>query len=343
MIHSIRSNTQFHRYYFHYLINSNTQYSFNQKYLERIIAVLNQSKAEMVKPLVSHLCIYVTGQVDPSGIIARLKRVLSTKGIAFNFAYSIEKAFKLHIHLMLVMECKDLGDADNLLINIIKPAIQSRPCVMDCVLNKRQNKDSYFHDLSKTAEFYDAVQRYSYYAKTNDKDYVPAHFKKTFSSSHINNPKYYSMDGNTMFKTNLIKQKNNVQFIQDEALITRYNQLKLFRNSDTESKLCFSIDNLQNNKAIGFYGLSFEIEENQLHLSLDDLCIAHDYQKADWLDAVFADLFIQVQHIINKYQDDEPLQVYVHSQEEHLDVEDWLKPAVEMACQQLDKNHVIAN
>lgn len=343
MLYTYRSNSTLHRYFYGYLINSNPQYSFDHNYLERIIAVLNQSKAEIVKPLVSHLCIYVTGQVDPSGIIARLKRVLSAKGIAFNFSYSIEKAFKLHIHLMLVMEAKDLGDPDNLLINIIKPAIESRPCVMSCVLNKRQNKNSYFHDLSKTAEFYDAVQRYSYHAKTNNKDFVPAHFKKTFSSSHINNPKYYSMDGTTMFKTNLIKQKNNVQFIQDEALISRYNQLKLFRNSDTERKLCFSIDNLQNNKAIGFYGLSFDFDANQLHLSLDDLCIADDYKEADWLDVVFADLFMQVQHIISQYQDHEPLQVYVHSQEEHLDVDDWLKPAVEMACQQLDKNYVIAN
>ena len=151
------------------------------------------------------------------------------------------------------------------------------------------------------------------------------------------------MDGTTMFKTNLIKQKNNVQFIQDSALISRYNELKLFRNSDTENKLCFSIDNLQNNKAIGFYGLSYEFEENQLHLSLDDLSIANDYKEADWLDVVFADLFMQVQQIINQYQDHEPLQVYVYSQEAHIDVADWLEPAVEMACSRLAVNYHIAN
>lgn len=341
MIHSIRSS----KYYSQYSINSKAHYQINPKYLDKIIAVLNQSKAEMVKPLVSHICIYVTSQVDPSGILERIRRILTRRGIQFNFVYSLERRTRLHIHFMLVMEAQDIADPDHLLLDVLQPAIDARPCVMGSDVNKRLNKDSYFHDLTDTPEFYDAVERYSYFAKTSHKEYVPAHFRKTFNTSTINNPKYFSMDGTTMLKTHLIKQKNNLKLIQDEALINRYNLFKLFENSETETKLCFSIDHLAINKAIGFYGLSYEFDSNQLHLSLDDLYIASDYRATDWLDVVFADIVVQVQQIVSQYprKAKAQLQVYIYSQEAHIDVADWLEPAVEMACQSLAVNYQIAN
>lgn len=41
-----------HKFYDSYKINSNLKYQFNNNYLDKIIAVLNQSRQEMIKPLV---------------------------------------------------------------------------------------------------------------------------------------------------------------------------------------------------------------------------------------------------------------------------------------------------
>jgi hypothetical protein len=90
----------------------------------------------------------------------------------------------------------DTTSPDLLFVDKVVPALKKLKNTTGCEINKRINKDSYFHDLCLSHEFRDAVERYSYYAKTNQKSYVPASIKKTFNTSQITHKKYYDLENN---------------------------------------------------------------------------------------------------------------------------------------------------
>lgn len=322
------------QYYYDYLINNNPKYTLNQKHIDKIITVLNQARHDMVKPMVAHICIYVVSEIDPTIITPRIKRVLPNNPMSF--AYSIEKAYKLHIHLMLVIDCKDVDNPDQLFVDTVMPAISKLPNVQDCVINERTKNRSYYHALKNTVDFYDAVSRYSYFAKTNHKQYVPATIKKKFNTSHINNKKYFSLNGNSMLKLEEIKQKNKVNFIKDNTLTSHYKNFKLSTNAPTESQLRFYFNHLQINKAIGFYGLSFEYEnDDTLHLSFDALCIARDYIGSDWVDVLYPHLLHQLKYIVSQYRSEHPLAIYAYVQQEDAHIDELFSVTINVACEAL--------
>lgn len=285
------------RFYYSLLINSNRQYNFNVKNLEHIIAVLNKSRYEMKKPLATHLYIPINSNFDIKKLIPKIKRQL--KDININYVYSIEKAETYHIHLMLVMDYSNMKEAEKILNTILVPAIKKMDDVRDCKINQRQcDKKTIFHNLKKVHEFYDAVDRYSYLAKTKSKDYVHNAFEKSFGKTANIDKKYYSLEGNTMLKIQEIKQANNVKFVNDACIEAEYNSLKEFKNTDTETKLMFTIEDLQVNKAAGFYGLSYDFSDDVLQLSFDSFYIAQDYANAGWDDVLYPQLVHQIQVIL---------------------------------------------
>jgi hypothetical protein len=59
----------------------------------------------MTNPVVGHYCLYITKDFDVKKIAPRIKRVLKT--LPMGYVSTIERSKFLHVHFMLVVDCKD--------------------------------------------------------------------------------------------------------------------------------------------------------------------------------------------------------------------------------------------
>lgn len=283
------------------------KYDLNTLHLERIIAVLNQAKHTMLQPHVAHFTIFINDSFDCKTLAPRLKRVFGSENMLF--AYSIEKKVKLHIHLMLILETKNFNPA-TVFYHVAHAAIMKLKNVEGCDLNPRWFRDGkkaakYTHDLKKDYEFRDAVERYSYFAKVNDKNNIDAIYKK-FATSQIKNNKYYSILGTAnMIKIKQIKKNEKLQFGDDIAINRKYVNLRLTKNDETEIKSVYHfIDTGDNNKTIGFYGYSYttDIDSDHyiLNISIDDLYVDPMYSKIDESSGSFDVLYLHLRDEMSK-------------------------------------------
>jgi hypothetical protein len=260
------------------------RYEINKLYLEKIVAVLNQARFEMLQPKVAHFAIYINPDFDMTTLIPKLKRAL--KGEQLLFCYSVEMKNKLHIHLMLCVDSK-IHNPDKVFYHTVLPSIRSLKNVEGCTLNPRwkykTNKTAkYYHSLKVDYEFRDAIERFSYFAKTNDKLNIPSTIKKTFATSQIKNNKYYAILGaNNMLKIKQIKINESLKFSDDNTINNKYSNFRKLINDSDESKLMFHIVDTATNENIGFYGYTYCIESFDesyiVSIEIDDLYVYSDY------------------------------------------------------------------
>lgn len=284
------------------------KYGLNNLHLEKIIAVLNQAKHTMLQPQVAHIAIFINDSFDCKTLTQRLRRVFGSENMLFT--YSVEMKNKLHIHLMLVLDCKNLNPA-TVFYHSVLPVIKALKNVEGCVLNPRWHwKDKktakYTHDLKKDYEFRDAIERYSYFAKENDKNKVVTIYKK-FATSQIKNNKYYSILGTeNMIKIKQIHKNEKLQFSSnDAALNKKYINFRKTVNDENETKSMYHfVDTSENNKAIGYYGYSYGADIDNEHyiliISIDDLYIEPMYLKIDSPSSCFDVLYLHLRDEMNK-------------------------------------------
>jgi len=327
------------RHYNNYKINSNLKYSFNKPHLEKIIAVLNQSRHEMIKPVCGHITIYITSAFDIKTLIPKIKRAVPD--IPLDFSYTIERHFRLHIHLMLILETEGVSNPDTLFVEKVIPAIEKLKHVMGCDFNLRKNKDTHYHDLTSPIDFRDSIQRYSYYAKTNQKDWVPKSFKKTFGTSQINK-KYYAMDTNSMLTIKHIRPNKKFKFSDNKIINNNYVDFIIGRNTNTETKLCFHFEDVNTKQAVGYYGLTSDSEATEtvvsLYLSLDAFYMITEYINHEWGDILYTHLTTQVTAIVanakSKLGKNQNLDISAVTDNPELD--DLLSLVINSVCLELD-------
>jgi|GEM_PF-1911771 len=288
------------------------KYTLNERHLKKIIAVLNEGKHEFLQPRVAHFTVFINDAFDFKTLSARLKRVFGSENLLF--AYSVEKKVKFHIHLMLVLETKNLNP-DTAFYYLALRTILALKNVEGCDLNPRldweKNKPAkYFHDLKNADEFRDAVERFSYFAKENDKNKVVAIYKK-FATSNLKHEKYYAILGTkNMIKIKQIHKNEKLQFCDDNtALNKRYLNFRKTMNVEDETKLMFHfINTSENNKTIGFFGYSYSADIYSelyiLTISIDDLYIDPSYSKlgvySDYFSVLFFHLRDEIRNVLGQ-------------------------------------------
>lgn len=169
----------------------NTNYTLDSRRFESILKVLESSRDNLNKPQVAHIVLQVeSADFDKSSINLALTKTLSRKlktGYGYYIAMEKSRYSGFHIHIMLTFstgskyaftilnEARDcLYALDGVSTAIALPRKQERIVSIDTAdyytafkeINKSNN---YFHDLKDTAEFKDAVYRYSYLSKDETK------------------------------------------------------------------------------------------------------------------------------------------------------------------------------
>lgn len=169
----------------------NTNYNLDSRRFESILTVLESSRDNLNKPQVAHIVLQVESvDFDKSSINTALIKSLSRKlktGFGYYIAMEKSKYSGFHIHLMLTFsqgskysftvlnEARDcLYALDGVITAIPLPRKTERSVSIDTADYYTAFKDikktnNYFHNLSYTADFKDAVYRYSYLAKDETK------------------------------------------------------------------------------------------------------------------------------------------------------------------------------
>lgn len=169
----------------------NTNYTLDSRRFESILKVLESSRDNLNKPQVAHIVLQVeSADFDKSSINLALTKTLSRKlktGYGYYIAMEKSRYSGFHIHIMLTFstgskyaftilnEARDcLYALDGVSTAIALPRKQERSVSIDTAdyytafkyINKSNN---YFHDLKDSADFKDAVYRYSYLSKDETK------------------------------------------------------------------------------------------------------------------------------------------------------------------------------
>lgn len=269
-----------------------------------------------------------------------MKRALI--GIPIQYAYTIEigEQSTLHLHLMLIIECTAAHiNPMTVFFHKVRSAILSLKNVNWCNIPKRQLKPyNSHHCLKKPIEFMDAITRYSYLAKINNKQGVKGKFKKAFATSQINHYRYYSLLGNhIMLKIKPIQKNNTFSVFSDHNINQEYIRTRQYKNSDNEIKNTFHFENIKNNKTVGYYSLSHSIvlddesDVKDLMICLDGLFIEDTYREDDeWFEIFLLHLNSEIEKIITSTDlGDSPIIQIFSEQEPWLEALNW---AVQIAC-----------
>ncbi|WP_347473893.1 hypothetical protein [Acinetobacter thermotolerans] len=169
----------------------NTNYTLDSRRFESILKVLESSRDNLNKPQVAHIVLQVeSADFDKSSINLALTKTLSRKlktGYGYYIAMEKSRYSGFHIHIMLTFstgskyaftilnEARDcLYALDSVSTAIALPRKQERSVSIDTAdyytaFKEIRKTNNYFHDLKDTADFKDAVYRYSYLSKDETK------------------------------------------------------------------------------------------------------------------------------------------------------------------------------
>ena len=162
------------------IINSpSRQYSIDSCYnlrtqnLREIIKVLEFSRDNIKEAVAFKIVI----QIEESFDIKRMSKLIKSKlqSYGFGLAYSVEHAARagLHVHLMICISSRGRKSPISVLHTIRESLGNLEGVISAKAFAKRTEEDTsnkdYFHRLHKENEFSDAVMRYSYIAKNEDK------------------------------------------------------------------------------------------------------------------------------------------------------------------------------
>ena len=174
----------------HYTYNTN--YNLDSRRFESIIEVLENSRDHLNKPQVAHICLQVdSAYFDKSSINKALIKSLTRKhNTGFGYYISLEKSSYsgFHIHIMITFSTgtkyaftildeavKALYELEGVNTAIALPRKTDRSVSLATAdyytaFKNIKKSNNYFHDLTDTADFNDAICRYSYLSKNETKD-----------------------------------------------------------------------------------------------------------------------------------------------------------------------------
>lgn len=169
----------------------NTNYKLDSRRFESTIKVLENSRDNLNKPQVAHICLQVNTSEFNKSLINEtlnksLKRNLNT-GYGYFIAMEKSSYSGFHIHIMLTFSTgtkyaftilneavTSLYSIESVITAIALPRKQERTGSIDTAdyytaFKTIKKSNNYFHNLTDTADFNDAVYRYSYLSKDETK------------------------------------------------------------------------------------------------------------------------------------------------------------------------------
>ena len=147
-------------------------YNLRTENLREIIKVLEFSRDNIKEAVAFNIVIQIEESFDIKTMSKLIKSKLQSYG--FGLAYSVEHAARagLHVHLMICITSRGRKSPVSVL-HTIRQALGNLEGVISAQAFARRTEDTsnkdYFHRLHKENEFSDAVMRYSYIAKNEDK------------------------------------------------------------------------------------------------------------------------------------------------------------------------------
>lgn len=150
----------------------NDSYNLRPENLEKIIKVLEFSKENIRHPVAFTIILQVEDAFNVRQMTSLIKSRLQSYG--YGLAYSFEHSDRagLHVQLMVCMTTRGLKQPVTI-AHGLRQKLQELPNVRSAQIIKRlSDKKDYFHRLHIDDEFKDAVYRYSYISKNNDKGNV---------------------------------------------------------------------------------------------------------------------------------------------------------------------------
>jgi hypothetical protein len=172
----------------------NTNYTLKPDNLEQVIKTLEWSAISLQRPTACHFCIALTSEwFDYTAMTNTIKSACRSTGFAL--AYSLEHTDSIGFHLHLMVVFNAVNKQPRTIADTIQRKLQDLEHVATsttdgisyksvklfkrrCPVTGIETAD-YFHNLN--SELYDAVYRYSYIAKQDDKLIVQR--RKTFGTS----------------------------------------------------------------------------------------------------------------------------------------------------------------
>ena len=168
----------------------NTNYTLDSRRFESIIEVLENSRDNLNKPQSAHICLQVdSANFDKSSINTALTKSLARKlKTGFGYFISLEKSSYSGFHIMLTFSTgtkyaftildeavKALYELEGVNTAIALPRKTDRSISIDTAdyytaFKRIKTTHNYFHILSDSADFNDAIHRYSYLSKDETKD-----------------------------------------------------------------------------------------------------------------------------------------------------------------------------
>lgn len=175
-------------------INNKTgiKYDINRKCMQSIIHTMNRCRNEMNRPTILRFTLSLDNNdtFDLSKFTRKLRECNHSYGLIYSFEYA-EKQKGLHLELGIIIDqyCISPDIFRRYLIKVVSNLDGIEYEIKDdytkIALNhhipKHETISGSGHNLNNENEFKDAVYRYSYLAKQNDKDLVKR--KKTFGTA----------------------------------------------------------------------------------------------------------------------------------------------------------------
>ncbi len=307
-------------------------YDIKEQNLKTLVCLINECRLTFKNPKAIHYCLYVNEQFNVSTLTDRLKRLYHKQ---IRYALSLERQEKLHCHLMVVI---DDPSHTALMCHTILDQLKKIKHVDSVQLNPRLTTGTEklnFHAIKRYPDFQDCVMRFSYICKENDKVSLPEHYKKTFTTSHINERFYYFKENSNMLFIKQAHKNDKLQYSNNSFINSLYVNC---RKQDRETTQCFHfIDN--DNDIRGFYGLSIDHEvfesDYVIYLDVIGLYVEPEIKKEQYFESFTDHLIDQVGTALLEVQKNKPSSIAVECVAENHALQSMLVDVVKLVGSEL--------
>lgn len=164
-------------------------YKYRKDQLEVIVGLLTQAREEMPRPFVYEATLglgdskYIGGMYIPTAFDPKqLKTVLKADKYLYHWTIEHSKYMGLHAHVMIIFS-RDRFNPDTHWVSL-RPKFLKLKGVKSAMINKRHCGLGMYHNLNDDSDYVDAVKRFTYQAKIDQKntDYVKG---RSFGSSQV--------------------------------------------------------------------------------------------------------------------------------------------------------------
>ncbi|AXI03273.1 YagK/YfjJ domain-containing protein [Aquirhabdus parva] len=154
--------------------NAKENYKYDTNQLDNIIGLLTQARDTISRPCVYEATLileppFVMDEIiQPSNFdVKSLKTVLIADSYSYHWTIEHSKKDTYHIHIMIIFSRDEFNPFTHW--RVLQRRLSQLDGVVSAAIKPRHNNLGKFHDLTDDAEYVDAIKRFTYQAKMNQK------------------------------------------------------------------------------------------------------------------------------------------------------------------------------